>query len=120
MNTRELDMAEKPTGSPGELPYRPDIFAGRDALRVSDHALREGHKEGIRGKDIVYIVMTGEILERYPERRRILICGKYRNTNLPIHVVCDYSDLDELVIATVYIPSREDWSSYRRRRRLAH
>ena len=113
-------MAEKPTGSPGELPYRQDIFAGRYTLRVSDHALREGHKEGIRGKDIVYIVMTGEILERYPKRRRILMCGKYRNTNLPIHVVCDYTDLDELVVATVYIPSRENWSSYRRRRWAAH
>jgi len=113
-------MAEKPTGSPGELPYRQDIFAGRLMLRVSDHALREGHKEGIRGKDIIHIVMTGQIVERYPKRRRILISGTYRNTNLPVHVVCDYSDLDELVITTVYIPSRENWSSFRRRRRLAH
>ena len=111
-------MAEKSTRSPDELPYRQDIFAGRTMLRVSDHALREGHKEGIRGKDIIYIVMTGEIVERYPKRRRILISGNYRNTNLPIHVVCDYSDLDELVIATVYIPSRKGWSSFRQRRRL--
>ncbi len=113
-------MAGRPTRSPGELPYREDISAGRYALRVSDHALREGHKEGVRGKDIIYIVMTGEVVERYAERRRILVAGNYRSTSLPDHVVCDYSDLDELVIATVYIPLREHWSSFRQRRRSAH
>jgi len=102
---------------PDPLPYRDDIFAGRTMLRVSPHALSEGHKEGIRAKEIIKIVLTGEVVERYPNRRRVLIAGRYRRTELPIHAVVDYSDYDEAVVTTVYIPSRQAWSSYRQRRR---
>ena len=98
------------------LPYREDLFAGRTALRVSKHALHEAHKEGIRGKDIIYAILTGEVVERYPDRRRALVSGRFRGTNLHVHVVCDYSDLDEIVAVTVYIPTRESWYSYRQRR----
>ncbi len=101
--------------APG-LPYREDLFAGRTALRVSEHALREAHKEGIRGKDIIYAILTGEVVERYPDRRRALVSGKYRGTDLHVHVVCDYSDYDEIVAVTVYIPTRDTWSSHCQRR----
>ena len=110
-------IPQQPPDPSRTLPYRDDIFAGRTMLRVSPHALREGHKEGIRAKEIIKIVLTGEVVERYPDRRRVLISGTYRNTRLPIHAVVDYSDYDEAVVTTVYIPSRQAWSSYRQRRR---
>jgi hypothetical protein len=109
-------MSEHVTSSPRRLPYRKDLFAGRSALRVSPHALREAHKEGIRGKDIIYAVFTGEVVERYPDRRRVLISGPVRNTDLHVHVVCDYSDLEEIVAVTVYIPTRQRWANHRQRR----
>lgn len=102
------------------LPYRDDLLAGRTELRVSEHALREAHKEGLRGKDIVYTMLTGEVVERYPERRRALVAGRYPGSETPIHVVCDYSDYDEVVAVTVYIPTREHWSSHRQRRLRGH
>ena len=37
------------------LPSRDDLLAGRTELRVSEHALREAHKEGLRGKDITVL-----------------------------------------------------------------
>jgi hypothetical protein len=109
-------MAEQITDAPRALPYRDDLFAGRTELRVSEHALREAHKEGIRAKDIIYLVLTGEVIERYPNRRRILVSGRYRDTDLNVHVVCDYSDPIEVVVTTVYIPTRSRWRSFRRRR----
>ncbi|MGC9521739.1 MAG: DUF4258 domain-containing protein [Anaerolineae bacterium] len=109
-------MAEQPQEGTGALPYREELFAGRTALRLSEHALREAHKEGLRGRDIVYAIFTGEVVERYPHRRRALISGPYRGSDLHLHIVCDYSDYDEIVVATVYIPSRSRWSSHRQRR----
>ncbi|MGC9469611.1 MAG: DUF4258 domain-containing protein [Anaerolineae bacterium] len=109
-------MAEHISERSETLPYRKEILGGRTALRVSEHALREAHKEGIRGRDIVYAVLTGEVIERYPERRRALISGPYRHANVEVHVVCDYSDIDEIVVVTVYIPTRRRWSGFRQRR----
>jgi hypothetical protein len=108
-------MAEHITDE-AALPYRHDIFAGRTEFRVSEHALLEAHKEGIRAKDIVYAIFTGEVVERYPDRRRVLISAPFRNTGLHLHVVCDYSDYNELVAGTVYIPARPEWASHRQRR----
>jgi hypothetical protein len=112
-------MAEHITEDPNVLPYRQDIFAGRTEFRVSEHALREAHKEGIRAKDIVYTIFTGEVVERYPDRRRVLISAPFRDSDLYVHVVCDYSDYHELVAVTVYIPTRSDWASPRQRRQWA-
>ncbi len=40
------------------------------------------------------------------------------STELPLHVVCDYSDEDLIYITTVYIPSREEWiHNFQRRKR---
>lgn len=93
-----------------------DILGGRSELRVSNHALREAHKEGLRGKDIINTVLNGALIECYPNRRRVLIAGEYKNTSLPIHVVCDYTDLDVVVVVTVYIPNRWRWAHPLRRR----
>jgi hypothetical protein len=66
-----------------------DLLAQRERLRVSEHALREAHKEGLRGKDILYAIFNGKIIEHYPERDRVLIA--------------------EIVAVTVYIPNRPRW-----------
>ena len=97
-----------------------DLFVGRNEMRVSEHALREAHKEGLRGKDIVYAVLSGTVVERYPDRRRILISGMHRHSSLPIHVVCDYSDLYVVVVVTVYIHNRWRWAHPLRRRTSAN
>ena len=96
-----------------------DLFGGRSELRVSKHALREAHKEGLRGKDIVFAVLTGIVVERYPDRRRVLIAGAHTKSSLPIHVVCDYTDMYVVVVVTVYIPNRLRWAHQLRRRSSA-
>ncbi|MBN1487241.1 MAG: DUF4258 domain-containing protein [Anaerolineae bacterium] len=95
-----------------------DLLSLRSDMRVSDHALREAHKEGLRAKDILYAVFNGQIIEQYTYRDRVLILGPIRGFNtLPLHVVCDYSSPDEIVIITVYIPNRIQWTEKPVRRR---
>jgi hypothetical protein len=38
-----------------------------------------------------------------------LIAGPIPGEPLPVHIVCDYADRDELVAVTVYIPNRPHW-----------
>ncbi|TFG69599.1 MAG: DUF4258 domain-containing protein [Anaerolineales bacterium] len=109
--TEHLDSDSKPHTNQWE-----DLFVGREELRVSDHALREAHKEGLRGRDIIYIILTGTVVERYPDRRRVLIAGIHKNNGLPIHIVCDYTDVKIVVVVTVYIPNRFRWAHPLRRR----
>jgi hypothetical protein len=81
------------------------------------HAITEAKKDGVEPEDIAYVLLTGSIIEQYPERQRVLVYGKMLNS-VPLHVVCNYSDSDMLYIVTVYIPSGEGWeSTYRRRKK---
>ena len=79
------------------------------------HALTEAKKEGVTPEDAVYIVLNGNIIERSPERKRTLVFGMM-TSNIPLHVVCDYSNDDLILIPTVYIPSRRRWVSSQRRK----
>ncbi|HOT92388.1 MAG TPA: DUF4258 domain-containing protein [Anaerolineae bacterium] len=90
-----------------------DLLSRWKRLRVSDHALREAYKEGLRGRDILHAIFNGQIVEHYPKRRRLLIAGPVVQYPLPIHVVCDYTDKSELVAVTVYIPNRPRWINER-------
>ena len=86
-----------------------DLLELGSELRVSKHALREAYKEGLHGKDIIYAIFKGEVIEHYPRRRRVLIAGPITETNVPLHIICDYTDVDEIVAVTVYIPHRSHW-----------
>jgi len=86
-----------------------DLLESRDKLRVSFHALWEAYKEGLSGKDILHAIFTGQVVERYPDRDRVLISGPAAGSAVPLHVVCDYEHADEIVAVTVYVPSRSAW-----------
>ena len=79
------------------------------------HALTEAKKDGVSPEDVVHVILTGEVIETYPERQRLLIYGVMMN-GLPLHVVCDTSAGDLVIIPTVYIPDDSLWVGYRRRR----
>ncbi len=81
------------------------------------HAITEAKKDGVEPEDIVYVLLTGKIIERYPERERVLVCGEM-TSGLPLHVVCNYSDPEIIYIVTVYIPSDAEWiCNYQQRRK---
>ena len=86
------------------------IFIQEDKYGFYTHAVIEAKKDGVEPEDIVYVILTGKIIEKYPERYRVLIYGKMLN-RLPLHVVCDYSDADLIYIPTAYIPSDKEWTN---------
>jgi hypothetical protein len=88
----------------------------RRRFRIAAHALTEASKDGIRARDITHAILTGETIESYPERERLLILGYQPEHTIPIHVVCDYSDPDEVVAVTVYVPGRGEWIADRTRK----
>ena len=92
-------------------------FIRTECYRFYTHAITEAKKDGVEPEDIVYALLKGKIIERYPERQRALVYGKMLN-ELPVHVVCNYSDPELLYVVTVYIPSDEEWGgNYQRRKK---
>ena len=88
------------------------------AFFVTDHALTEGFKEGITAADMVEVIQTGKIIERYPDRHRCLIYRR-RDDGIPVHVVVDFRAKNTVDIVTTYIPQKSEWinSQLRKKRK---
>ncbi|MEK6678743.1 MAG: DUF4258 domain-containing protein [Nitrospirota bacterium] len=92
-------------------------FVQNEKYEFYSHAITEAKKDGVEPEDIIYVLLTGKIIERYHRRHRVLVYGTMLN-GLPLHVVCDYSDEDIMYIPTVYIPSEREWTNnYQRRKK---
>jgi hypothetical protein len=92
-------------------------FIQNESYEFYNHAITEAKKDGVEPEDVVYVLLTGKIIERYAMRYRVLVNGTMLN-GLPLHVVCDYSDKEVMYIPTVYIPSDDEWiNNYQRRKK---
>ena len=80
------------------------------------HALTEAKKDGIEPEDAVHAILTGEVIEEYPDRQRVLVFAMLPH-KIPLHVVCDYSQVSVLLITTVYVPDDRLWIGFRIRRK---
>jgi hypothetical protein len=80
------------------------------------HALIEAKKDGVAPEDAVHAILTGEVIEEYPDRQRVLILAMLPD-QVPLHVVCDHSQVNVLLIVTVYIPDDRQWVGFRVRRK---
>ena len=79
---------------------------------ISDHAIIEARKDGIEPKTIEkleWVAINGEIIEEYIDRQRLLIYAILLEYNLPVHIIVDYSFLEEPVIVTSYVPDKRYW-----------
>jgi hypothetical protein len=84
------------------------VEAGQYAVRP--HAVIHAVKEGFTEADMVYVVRHGKIIEEYPERYRCLVYAEVplsARTSLPLHVICDYWDAEEIHFVTAYVPDSE-------------
>ena len=88
----------------------------RGAFFVTDHAIAEGFKEGIRVADMVNAILSGEIVESHAERCRSVILGRH-DEGFPIHIVVDWSSRVAVDIVTTYIPQEDRWIKGRVRRK---
>ncbi len=87
------------------------------------HAAQHGLKEGFGERQMVEAILSGQIIERYPERQRVLICGRATlepKTWIYLHIVCEQNYSDQVELVTAYIPDELEWEKpplKRRRRR---
>ncbi|MEW6687340.1 MAG: DUF4258 domain-containing protein [Candidatus Edwardsbacteria bacterium] len=80
------------------------------------HCLIEAKKDDVGPEDILYCLLTGKIIEAYPERKRVLVYSTMPN-GIPLHIVCDLSQKGILAIVTCYIPDKKEWIKYQKRKR---
>ena len=83
---------------------------------LSQHAHEERQAESISVDDIKTAIISGEILENYPEDKRGESCLIFGYSNVrPIHVVCGKSKIGWLKVITVYIPKPPKWVTPKQR-----
>ena len=69
-------------------------------------------------EEVFETVLTGKIIEDYPEDEPYPSCLIYGRTtqNRPLHVVCAYSEDENLaIVITAYQPNPERWIDFSRR-----
>ncbi len=73
---------------------------------VTHHADAERQADNLTILQIEEALMSGKIIENYPEDKRggsCLVAG-FTNSGIPVHAVCGVRE-KSLVIITIYIPS---------------
>lgn len=96
---------------------RKQVASGNYALRP--HTMQHAVKEGFAIDDIIHIILSGSIVEDYPERFRCLLSADtvVEGIKVPLHVVCEQREPESAVaIVTAYIPS--EWATPTRRKKL--
>lgn len=89
---------------------------------VRNHAVLHALKEGFVQQDMVDAILNGQIIEAYPDDKRVLICGHTaldEHVKIYLHIVCEHSDPVYIEFVTAYIPDENRWErpDFRRRKR---
>ncbi len=93
-------------------------YCREEKLRWTQHIFRRMIQRGITMNDVTEAVMSGEIIEEYPDdypNSSCLVLG-YLRDNVSLHVVCGINN-DELWLITAYYPSMDKWQEDCRTRR---
>jgi len=84
---------------------------------ISDHAIIEARKDGIEPctvEKLEWVAINGDIIEKYIDRKRVLIYAALKEEDLPVHIIVDYSYSEEPVIVTAYVPASRYWLNFKR------
>ena len=77
--------------------------------RYTIHAAQQRIARSVKRDDIEQVLLTGEVIEDYPEHhygQACLVMGKTRIGRV-LHILCSLSE--ELKIVTVYEPDPQKW-----------
>ena len=88
---------------------------------IKSHAVVHALKEGFERRHMVEAVLSGTIIEDYPDDKRALLCGRTMlspNVEVYLHLVCEYGDPFYVEFVTAYIPDEQEWESPPLRRQL--
>ena len=84
--------------------------------RFSDHAVKRMIKRAIDRTEIEESVLSGEIIEEYPDDKYSPSCLIYGRTKAGRNLHVQISLPPSVVIITVYEPDETEWIDYRVRR----
>ena len=87
---------------------------------ISDHAIIEARKDGIDPgtvEKLEWVAVHGKVIEEYVDRKRVLMYAELKEEKLPVHIIVDYSFLEEPVIVTSYVPDSRYWIKYKIRKK---
>ena len=86
-------------------------------LFFTEHAIRQMAKHDIMDGEVREAILSGEIIEEYPEDKYGPSCLVYGHTQhtRPLHVQCSLPP--RVRVITVYQPDPEEWIGNRQRRR---
>ncbi len=95
------------------LDIQKEILA--DHVFFSEHAVRQMAKRNIDDNEVVESLLSGEIIEEYPDDKYSPSCLIFGETKAkrPLHVVCSLPP--RVRIITVYQPNPDEWIDNRRR-----
>lgn len=85
-----------------------------DAINWTNHVLQRLIQRGIRASDVIEAIMTGEVIEEYPDDYPYPSCLVLGGNKL--HVVCGIGE-GKLWIITAYRPTLDKWESDLKTRR---
>ena len=88
--------------------------------RITLHAEQERDADQITKNEIEQVLLSNklEIIEDYPNDPRghsYLLLG-YTDDEKPVHLVCGLGATEMLIVITLYVPDRELWIDFRKRR----
>ena len=89
-------------------------------IKFTEHSRLAVRDENLTTFNVVESLKDFEIIEEYlgarPFPSCLLLC--WLKGKKPLHVVCALPEhVDMLIIVTIYIPSKEEWLNYRRRKK---
>ncbi len=91
-------------------------YIGRGDYRFSGHAVKRMIKRSIDRHEIEEVILSGEIIEEYPDDKYSPSCLIYGKTQKEraLHVQVSLPPL--VVIVTTYEPELQEWINGKRRR----
>ncbi|MBI5235249.1 MAG: DUF4258 domain-containing protein [Deltaproteobacteria bacterium] len=99
-----------------------DIIASikSDRIRITDHADEEIYNDDLSFEEVFVSILSGEIIESYPEDRPYPSClifgSNFRNE--PVHSVWAYNKTTKAsVLITAYRPDPKRWVEWKKRRK---
>ena len=92
---------------------------------ITAHGVRKHTvAEGFRPSQAIEAILNGQVIENDDARSRCLICGQADGLSIStdfianyVHCVCEYDNINNIVIVTMYRPSNKDWVNQHTRRR---
>jgi len=87
------------------------ILCSDDKIKWTSHALKRLRKRKILSEAVVSAVVSGEIIEQYPNDKPFPSCLIFNNDyENPLHVVVS-TDNKSIYLITEYIPTIDEWEN---------